>query len=159
MEGVKFRSKKGLSPVIATVLLVMVVMFLAAIVFFWARGFITEQIQKFGKPIEDECGLVDFSVAVVPGTYGQHALEVFNHGNTEIFRLEIKKTLGGDSEMGRFEFRIGVGKPVREDVSLMMADGSKPDTVTIYPALLGDIRGNDLNKAFTCIKLGEKITI
>ena len=174
MEGVKFKGKKvnrgfscfshgtrkrGLSPVIATVLLVMLVLFLAAIVFLWARGFISEQIEKFGRPVEDQCKLVDFDVAVVSGIAGQHALEVVNHGNIDIYRLEIKKTLGGNSEVTKFKFNIPAGKPKKGDAFLMMNDGSPPETITVYPALIGNVRGKDSNKVFTCIELGKRITI
>lgn len=159
MEVVKFRGKGGLSPVIATVLLVMLVLFLASIVFLWARGFISEQIEKFGRSIEDECKLIDFSVAVLDGTVSQHAIEVINHGNTDIYRLEIKKSLGGTSEVTKFKFNVNAGGFVKEDVLLMMNDNSKPETITIYPALVGSVRGKDSNKVFTCIELGQKITI
>ena len=47
-EGIK---KRGLSPVIASVLLILLVLVLASIIFLWARGFIGEQIEKFGEPI------------------------------------------------------------------------------------------------------------
>jgi len=159
MRVVKFRGKKGLSPIIATVLLIMLVMFLAAIVFLWARGFVSEQIEKFGKPMEDQCKLIDFDVAVVDGTIGQYDLEVVNHGNIDIYRLEIKKFKGGDSEVTQFKFSIPAGEPVRGDVRLMMEDGSPPETITVYPALIGNVRGKDSNKVFTCIELGQKVTI
>ena len=159
MEGVKIRGKRGLSPVIATVLLIMLVLFLAAIVFLWARGFISEQIEKFGRPVEDQCKLVDFDVAVVDGTAGQHALEVVNHGNIDIYRLEVKKTLGGNSEVSKFKFNIPAGEPIKGDVFLKMANDDTPDSITVYPALIGNVRGKDSNKVFTCIELGKRITI
>ncbi|MBU2576669.1 MAG: hypothetical protein KKF50_03025 [Nanoarchaeota archaeon] len=151
--------KKGLSPVIATVLLVMLVLFLAAIVFLWARGFISEQIEKFGRPIEDQCKLVDFDVAVVTGAGSQYAFEVVNHGNIDIYNLEIKKSKEGNSEVSKFKFNIPAGKAALGDAFLMMKDGSKPETITVYPALIGNVRGKDSNKVFTCIELGKKITI
>ena len=174
MEEVKFKGKEvnrgfscfssgtrksGLSPIIATVLLVMLVLFLAAIVFLWARGFIGEQIEKFGRPVEDQCKLIDFDVAVVQGTLGQHALEVVNHGNIDIYRLEIKKSKGGNSEVTKFKFNIPAGEPKKGDAFLMMKDGSAPETITVYPALIGNVRGKDSNKVFTCVELGKKITI
>ena len=149
--------KRGLSPVIATVLLIMLVLFLAIIIFLWARGFISEQIEKFGRPIEEQCKLVDFDVAVVSGDTGLYALEIFNHGNIDIFRLEIKKTKGGNSEVTKFKFNVPSGEPVKQDVSLMMSDNKAPDSITIYPALIGNVRGKDSNKVFTCVELGKKI--
>ena len=159
MGDSKFRGKAGLSPVIASVLLIMLVLFLAAIVFLWARGFITEQIEKFGKPVEDQCKLIDFDVAVVPGAVGEHALEVVNHGNLNIYRLEIKKFKEGNSEVSKFGFNVNAGDAIKQDTFLMMKDGSKPETITVYPALIGNVRGKDSNKVFTCVELGKKIII
>ena len=151
--------KKGLSPVIATVLLITLVMILASIIFLWARGFISEQIQKFEKPIKDQCGLIDFDVAVVPGIRAQYALEAVNHGDIDIYRLDIKKTLGGNSEISKFKFSISAGQPVKQDAFLLMEDGSYPETITVYPVLLGNVRGIGSNKVFTCVELGTRITI
>jgi hypothetical protein len=159
MKGVMFRDENGLSPVIATVFLIMLVMFLASIVFFWARGFISEQVEKFGRSIEDQCKLIDFDVAVVAGAGSQYALEVVNHGNIDIYNLEIKKTLGGNSEVTEFKFNIPAGTAVPGDVFLMMRDGSSPESITIYPALIGNVQGKDSNKVFTCIELGKKVVI
>lgn len=41
-------NKRGLSPIIATVLLIFLVLILASIVFLWARGFFSEQLEKGG---------------------------------------------------------------------------------------------------------------
>jgi flagellin-like protein len=159
MGEVKNRGKKGLSPVIATVLLIMLVLFLAAIVFLWARGFISEQIEKFGKPVEEQCVGIDFSIAVVRGKLGQHALEVVNHGNVDIYRLDIKKTLGGNSEVTKFKFNIPSGSSEKGDTFLMMENKDSPESITVYPVLLGNVRGIDSNKVFTCVELGRKIPI
>jgi flagellin-like protein len=159
MGGVKLKNKKGLSPVIATVLLIMLVLVLAAIVFLWARGFISEQIEKFGKPIEDQCSKVDFDVAVVPGTSGQYAFEVVNHGNVDIYRLDIKKFKAGNSEVSKFKFNINAGNAVKGDTFLMMKDGSPPEEITVYPVLLGNARGKGSNNPFTCVEIGKPIRI
>ena len=43
--------KRGLSPVIATVLLVGIALVLASIVFLWAKNFIGEAVTKEGREI------------------------------------------------------------------------------------------------------------
>jgi len=158
MKRVCVRRKKGLSPIIATVLLILLVMSLASIVFLWARGFIGEQIEKFGRPMEDQCKLIDFDVDLIKSGVGD-ALEIVNHGNIPIHSLEIKKFLGGNSEVGKFEFNIDKGGTARGDVLLRMKDGSLPKTITIYPVLVGSVVGRESNKIFTCMELGKKITI
>ena len=56
--------RRGLSPIIATVLLISLVLVLASIIFLWARAFLPEQIQKFESPIEDACKNVVFDASV-----------------------------------------------------------------------------------------------
>ena len=72
---------RGLSPVIASVLLILMVLVLAVLIFLWARGFVSEQVEKFGKPIEQICSSVDFEVQ----KFGS-SLEVVNRGNVDIHR-------------------------------------------------------------------------
>jgi hypothetical protein len=50
------RGKKGISPVIATVLLVSIVIVMGLIIFLVARNFIKEPVTKFGSSADDACG-------------------------------------------------------------------------------------------------------
>jgi len=52
--------KKGVSPIIATVLLISIALVLALIIFLWARSFTSEQLQKFDEPVENACENVHF---------------------------------------------------------------------------------------------------
>lgn len=143
------RNKRGLSPVIASVLMILLVLVLAAIIFLWARGFIGEQIEKFGRPVEDLCSSVDFRAEKIGGE-----LEVVNMGNIDIRHLDIKLFRGGNSEIGKFNFPIDAGRAVKKMLDLEMSDGSEPDKIIIYPALIGNVRGQSSNKIFTCMDAG-----
>ena len=80
-------NKRALSPVIATVLLVMLVLVLAAIIFLWAKGFVGEQLQKRGQPIENICKEVSFNAQFVSsGDF----IEITNLGNIPIYQFDIK---------------------------------------------------------------------
>ena len=147
--------KKGLSPVIASVLMIMLVLILAGMIFLWARGFVSEQIQKFDKPIGDVCATVNFDAVMVGND-----LEIINRGNVGIRHFEVKLTKGGNTETDKFDFglpQIDPGQAIREPVSFMMGD-IEPDSVVIYPALLGSVRGGSTNKVFTCTDAGKAIT-
>jgi len=146
-------NRRGLSPVIASVLMILLVLVLAGIIFFWARGFIGEQIEKFGKPVEQACSSISFKVERV----GDDKLEILNDGNVDIFSFNIKMIKGGDSETSRFAFPVEAGKAVENSVTLTMEDDSYPDEVIIYPALVGNVRGKSLNKPFTCLDEGVMI--
>ena len=58
--------KRALSPVITTVLLILVAIILALLIWFWARSAIGEQISKFDgnsdRPIDEVCNLVNLKV-------------------------------------------------------------------------------------------------
>jgi len=142
-------NKRGLSPVIASVLMIMLVMVMAAMIFLWARGFISEQIEKFGKPVEDLCESVDFRVEQVG-----NELEILNRGNVDIWHLDIKMFKDGDSEISKFDFKVDAGDAVKKAVTLKMEDGSVPEKIIVYPALVGSVKGKKTNKVFTCTDVG-----
>ena len=147
--------KRGLSPVIASVLMIMLVLVLAAMIFLWARGFISEQIEKFGKPVDELCGSVDFRVESIEDNTGRIVeLEILNRGNVAIWHLDVKMFKDGNSEISKFDFQVNAGAAVKEDVTLVMEDGSEPDETIVYPAILGSVRGKSSNKAFTCTEAG-----
>jgi len=82
--------KRGISPIIATVLLVSMVIILAIIIFMWLRGFTGETITKFGdENIELACGKVEFDASYTTGS-----LTVSN-GNVPIYRLKVKVSRDG----------------------------------------------------------------
>ncbi|NPE26503.1 type IV pilin [Methanococcoides sp. SA1] len=145
-------NKKGVSPVIASVLMILMVMVLAAIIFLWARGFIGEQIEKFGEPIENYCSQVDFAVS----RYGSE-LEILNRGNVDIRSLDVKKVRGGDSEFTQFPFQVDAGGSAMEYVTLDMKDGRVPEEIFVYPILVGNVKGENKNNIFTCLDAGVKL--
>ena len=148
------KNERGLSPVLASVLMVLLILVLASIIFLWARGFISEQIEKFGTPIEDSCSLVSFEVNRLG-----NELEVINRGNIDIRHLDIKLLDSeGNSEMRRFDFSVGAGgESVVEYVTLTMTGEIEPEKIIVYPALVGNVKGKDLNKVFTCMNVGVKL--
>ena len=147
--------KRGLSPVIATVLLIAMVLVLAIIIFLWARGFLSEQIEKFGQPVETVCDNVDFDVEFRGGQGG--TLDIVNRGNVPIHNFEIKKIFkGGNSEIESLDFPLDVGESTSESIVL---DSSLVQKIVIFPRVLGTVKGKKLNKAVTCIKQGKTIQI
>ena len=80
------KGKRGVSPVVATVLLVVMVIVLALIVFLWFRGLTKESITKFGGTnIELVCDQVSFS-----SDYSSGTLTISNVGNVPIFGMNVK---------------------------------------------------------------------
>ena len=149
------KNKRGLSPVIASTMMIMLVLILAGMIFLWARGFVSEQIQKFDNPIEDACKAVNFDV-VLDGD----DLEIINRGNIGIRSFDIKLIKGGDAEVANFDFdlpQLEAGKAISNKVGLLMKDGSPPDKIIVSPVLLGNVRGRSKNKVFSCVDAGKTL--
>ena len=154
-------NRRGLSPVIASVLLILLVLVLASILFVWARGFISEQVEKFGEPVEESCRNVNFEVSMIGNDLINSELEVLNKGDIDIRYLEIRMIKGGDSVLQKFDFPIDALalKPVTELVSFEMPGnlGVTPDEIIVYPALIGNVVGKASNSIYTCIDSGVSI--
>lgn len=144
------KNKRGLSPVIATVLLVALVLVLAVIVFLWARSSISEQVEKFGQPIERNCEDVDFTAV-----YSTGLLDVANNGNVPIHEFEVKQFSGGNSEIDRLEEPLNEGKVK----SISFSPNVGVDKIIVYPVLLGKVRGTNQNKKYVCLDKGITINL
>jgi flagellin-like protein len=82
--------KRGISPIIATILLISIVLIIAIIIFLWFRGMSKEAITKFeGVNVEIICEEVHFDTEID----SFNNLIISNSGNVPIFnmRLEIHK--------------------------------------------------------------------
>ncbi len=76
--------KKAISPVIATVLLVVVAIALFVIIFFWIKGFQKESIMKQGTSIENICSRLKFTVQAS----GEN-LNILNNGDVPIQAFKV----------------------------------------------------------------------
>jgi len=80
--------KRGVSPVIATVLLIGIVIALALMVFMWMSAFVKETITKFdGQNIELVCDEVN-----IQADYSGGQLAISNIGNVPIYDVRIRKS-------------------------------------------------------------------
>lgn len=141
----KRSERRGLSPVIATVLLISIVVVIALIIFLWARGFVKEEGMKFGENIKLACQKVEFEAS-----YEAETLSIVNSGNVPIYRVKLKIFSGGsfhtdeltvDSD-GWPEFGIKQGETYTGTVSIT------GDKVLVIPVLLGSSGSGQ--KIYTC---------
>ena len=78
--------RKGVSPIIATVLLIGMVIALALIIFIWMRSFTRETITKFeDENIELACDKVEFQASMIGSE-----VSILNLGNVPIYDLKLK---------------------------------------------------------------------
>ena len=142
--------KKGLSPVVATILLVAVVILVALIVFLWFRGMETEGLTKFGENINKACGDVKFNAG-----YSLGELVLTNTGEVPIYGIKVeyggeKKDLKEISDWP--DYGLDKGQTFRDDVSF--GSGNK---VEFSPVIIGE--SNDGNQAFKCSNVVFKLNI
>ncbi len=86
--------KRGVSPVIATVLLIAITIVLAAIIFLWARSFLAEGAQKQGRAVELSCEELIFSASLV-NVEGSTMIDIINEGNVPIYGFVFKDIEAG----------------------------------------------------------------
>ncbi len=88
------KNKRAISPLITTILLVMLAIILAVIFLLWARGFVKEAVVKFGEPIERSCDKVDIKVALTGSE-----LSIINQGDISVYKLGIRASGAGTSNI------------------------------------------------------------
>ena len=131
---------RGVSPVIATVLLIAIVFVLAVIIFLWARGFVTEGVEKFGRAVEFACDDIVFEAGYFDGS-----IEITNKGNVPIYGLNIKDISAGEvfaTEI--FDGTITSGQGKRIDFN----PKSGSTKINVVPMILGETKSGKV--AHTC---------
>ncbi len=151
------KEKRGVSPVIATILLVGMVMVLAIIIFLWVQGMTAETITKFGgKNVELVCGEVAFDAS-----YSSGKLYISNNGNVPIFNMELKKVKAGSHEVEEISnldsaWDKGLGQGGTFDVDLPQGEMKE---IIVTPVLLGNSDRGKRTYACDETQFGKKITI
>src|SRR3990167_7699134 len=101
------KNKKGISPVIATVLLITISIILIAIIFIWARGSITETKVKFGEDVKNVCTEVSLEPNLVNSN-----LDIVNTGSRAGVSGVALRTSNGDLQECIFDDAITPGKSI-----------------------------------------------
>ena len=146
------KNKRGVSPIVSTVLLIMLVIILAIIILLWSRGFIKEKILKFDKPIENVCSEIGIRTFVNDDlSYG-----FTNIGNVPIYAVDVKVSTGGKSDI----YPVGQsgGGKVDPGLSTILEGAPSIDADTeeikIIPVLLGKTKSGAI-KEKSCIDRAE----
>ena len=156
----RMRNKKGLSPIVTTILLVALTIGIISIIFFWFRGMVQEGVVKFGKNIELVCDDVSFEASYSSGT-----LNIINNGNVPIFLINVRYTSGGTYQTKSVkDFESGSNWPtngLNQGGTFSGSIGSEigsVDTLTLFPVLIGTANGQQ--KTFVCEgQYGKQISI
>lgn len=137
--------KRGLSPVVATVLLVSLALVLAVIIFLWARAFIPDAIEKEGRNIASSCEEVQF---LVDALSFEKEVHIENTGYIPLWGVEIREKgfLGGEiKKVEEFGRSVKSGQTETIDNVEGLEAGS---TIIVVPVLLGETSGG--RQAYVC---------
>jgi len=145
--------RRGLSPIIATVLLISIALILAIIIFIWARSFVSEKLQKFNEPVEFACEKISFE-AESTLIDEELSIDVVNRGEISLYGFEIRKKgfAGGSIEaVGIANEESGIRGSIRSGETgstTIQFSGKEGDTIIIIPMIIGEM-GN-IRKAYAC---------
>ena len=133
------KNNRGVSPVIATVLLVAMVVVIGLIIFLWFRGITEEAVTKFGgRNIELVCEevefLSDYSAAGI--------LSVSNMGNVPIFGMKARiSKQGGHETLNIGDLSVGwpeIGlRQMGTFSGNLMEEFAGAEQVLLIPVLMG----------------------
>ena len=139
------KSKKAISPIIATVLLIVVALALFLVVFFWIRSFQKEAVLKFSSPIETVCNNVRFNLNLVGGS-----LQLFNSGSTTIYKAKVLVTNEGSTT------DAGEIQSIKPGITETLGVGPC-DSVKVIPILLGQTKSGS-TKEHACENQAQTIS-
>ncbi|MBI2044393.1 hypothetical protein HYT24_03450 [Candidatus Pacearchaeota archaeon] len=141
--------KSGVSPMVATILLIAMMIIIILILFLWFRGLTQEAVTKFDKNAELVCGEVFFQASYENGMLG-----ISNTGNVPIYDIKVKTATGGSYETQSMseisttwpQFGLAQGKAFSSQLS------TSAEKIVVTPVLLGNIesggeRTYDCNEA------------
>lgn len=150
------KNKKGISPMIATVILIAIVIAIALILFLWFRNMVKEDAKKFeDESIELTCTRVKFNA-----DYNSGQLVVVNEGSLPIYALKIALySEGGHSEISKEPSNDeGLAYGINQGgVYATGLDGSGLNKVIVYPVLIGKAREG--TRTHVCKKQGLEINL
>lgn len=135
--------KRGLSPVIATMLLVAIVVVIGLIIFLWFRGITEEAITKFdGTNIKLVCEEVQFDAS-----YSNNNVFVLNVGNVPIYKMKMMLISDGSHtteliETGWPEFGLTQGGVFQGPIL------GAANKIILIPVLIGHTDRGDVS--YTC---------
>lgn len=149
----KKRNKKAVSPLVATVILIVIVISASSIIYIWSKSFIGENLEKFGSPIEVVCQGIDFTTQLeITGT-SSYELLINNRANVDIHRLNLNFNKAGKSIIKTFapdSGSIKSGKTGKISFDLGTLDLSSFDSIDVTPILLASGESSKSSKLFPC---------
>ena len=146
------KRKRAVSPVISTILLIMIVIVLAVIILVWANSFIKEAVTKTidskEKTIEQWCQDIKITPEI---SSTKTSFGFTNEGSIPIFQYQLKLV---DIDSGDSELKLvhsaqggsvnpGFSSVIEEDNLLEIKTYREYQSIKLIPILLGEGRGKN----------------
>ncbi len=144
--------KRAVSPIVTTVLLVLIVLVLAMIILLWGMSFVPEALTKFDKPIETSCNDVRFTADY--DSSGEQVL-VVNTGNVPIYKFGVKLESASKAETQAFVVNLAPGA-TNNLQNINTAGLDSGDEIAVIPILLGRTDDSRVQE-FPCPELNWKL--
>ena len=141
-------NRRGVSAVVASVLLILFVVVMISIVFIWAQGFVEDTTDDGGSVSAKLCDFMDYDMYIVGSPLPNvRTLEVVNRGNYNItsfdFRLSygdgksdvINSSLGvlaGEASVGDVDFGVDISSAGVFEIEIYPVLGLASDPVVCY---------------------------
>jgi flagellin-like protein len=140
--------KKGVSPVVSTVMLVLIVVVIASIILLWSQGFIKERVLKFDKTVESIC---DQDIKIKTFVNDDFSFGFTNDGNIPIVAYDLKVGELGSSNIIRIDERVNPGySSTIESGDVNGKDYGDFDDVKVIPVIIGKSKKSGSVKEYTC---------
>ncbi len=134
---------RGVSQLIATVLLIVLVIIIAIIILLWARGFVKEAITKNNEAIELTCRKAEIKAQYSTAT---NTVIISNEGNIPVYGAVIKMKKRWRTKVSDVN---GVMLAPGDSGEVYVGDVSNYKTLIVVPVLLGKTESGK-NKVYTC---------
>lgn len=139
------REKRGISPIVATILLIAVAVAAFVFIFAWMRGFVKESVEKLGEPAENACQSMAFTANLAED---KQTIFINNQGNIPIYGFNVEKEVQGSTFM-KF-VRPADGNINAGESDSLSIDLSGAEKVRAVPVLLGTGKSSGKGKLFPC---------
>ncbi|MDP2925750.1 MAG: hypothetical protein Q8N99_05250 [Nanoarchaeota archaeon] len=138
------RNKKGISPLVSTILLIMIVLILAIIILLWASGFKREAITKTVGNEERTTDYFCSQLSYDPILNDDGSFGFKNTGTIPIYAFKLKLVYTGSGDSNVVDVVDNSGTPISVNGGMtVIIDSpginahSEYDKITVLPILLG----------------------
>ena len=148
------KDKRGISPLVATALLIIVAAAAIFLIFSWTRNVSNEAIEKFGGPVEDACSKISFTSSLS----GENIL-IKNTGTVPIYAINLEIVKSGVRVVRFLRPKDGlIDLDEADSVTASVQDLSGSiDAMAVIPVILGKSANTGITRVYPCIGQGKTL--